>query len=44
MGGQTFHSRFMLEMQSPTRMTFTWQMSQDGKEWMTMMEGSSEKK
>jgi hypothetical protein len=44
MGGQTFHSRFTLELESPTRMVFTWQMSQDGESWMTMMEGSSEKK
>jgi hypothetical protein len=44
MGGQTFHSRFMLELVSPTRMVFTWQMSQDGENWMTMMEGSTEKK
>lgn len=44
MGGQTFRSRFTMTMESPTRMTFTWQTSMDGKEWTTMMEGVTEKK
>lgn len=44
MGDKTFHSRFMMTMESPTRMTFVWQMSEDGETWTTMMEGTTEKK
>ncbi|MFH1267696.1 MAG: DUF1579 family protein, partial [Planctomycetota bacterium] len=31
MGGKTYHSRFTLTMETPTRMAFTWEMSEDGK-------------
>jgi hypothetical protein len=43
MGGQTYHSRFTMTMQSPKSMTFNWQTSPDGKAWDTLMEGTSKK-
>lgn len=42
MEGKTYHSRFTMTM-SPTEMTFTWEMSEDGENWMAMMEGTSKK-
>jgi hypothetical protein len=30
-------------MKSPTEMAFTWSMSEDGKTWMDMMEGTTKK-
>jgi hypothetical protein len=44
MEGKTYHSRFTMTMQSPTEMTFTWEMSEDGENWMAMMDGTSKKK
>jgi hypothetical protein len=41
--GNTFHSRFTMTMESPTKMTFAWEVSQDGKSWTTMMDGTSTK-
>lgn len=43
MGDATFHSRMSMTMESPTRMTFTWSMSEDGESWTEMMAGTSEK-
>jgi hypothetical protein len=42
--GATFHSRFAMIMESPTKMTFTWEMSEDGESWTTMMDGVSTKR
>jgi len=44
MGGMTYQSRLSMTMKSPKEMTFVWQMSEDGKNWMTMMDGISKKK
>jgi hypothetical protein len=44
MEGKTYHSRFIMKMKSPTAMTFTWEMSEDGKTWTVMMDGTSTKK
>lgn len=44
MEGNTFHSRFKMNMVSPNEMTFVWEMSQDGKDWMVLMDGTSRKK
>lgn len=43
MEGKTIHGRFTMTMESPTRMSFTWAMSEDGETWNEMMEGVSEK-
>jgi hypothetical protein len=43
MEGMTFHSRFTLDMAKPGEMGFTWSVSQDGKTWNVMMEGTSKK-
>lgn len=42
--GKTYHSRFKMIMKSPKEMTFTWEMSEDGKTWTAMMDGTSKKK
>ena len=44
MGGKTYHTRFTITMKSPTQMVFTWEMSEDGSNWMLLMDGTSEKK
>ena len=43
MGDATYHSRFTLKMETPKRSTFTWEMSEDGSEWVTLMTGSNSK-
>jgi len=43
MGGKTFHSRMLITEVSDTKQTFTWDMSEDGKTWNTMMTGESSK-
>ena len=43
MGEQVFHSRFSMTMESPGRMTFSWEMSENGTDWNLMMDGTSEK-
>jgi len=42
--GKTYHTRFTMKWVSPTSMTFSWDMSEDGKTWTNLMEGTSEKK
>lgn len=42
--GKTYHSRFTMEMKSPTELTFRWEMSEDGENWTAMMTGISEKR
>jgi hypothetical protein len=42
--GKTYHSRFSMQMSSPTAMKFKWEMSEDGKTWTTMMDGTTKKK
>jgi hypothetical protein len=44
MEGQTMHSRFIMTMESPTKMTFSWAMSLDRETWNEMMAGASVKK
>lgn len=44
MGDKKFKSRFTMKMDSPTKMHFHWEMSEDGTNWTRMMEGTSEKK
>jgi len=43
MGGKTYHSRFTLAMKSDTKITMTWEMSEDGANWAVMMEGTSKR-
>ena len=44
MGGKTLHTRWSMTKKSPTTIAFSWEMSEDGSNWTTMMEGTSEKK
>jgi hypothetical protein len=44
MGDQTFKGRFTMKVVSPTLYTFKYEMSKDGTEWATVMEGKSTKK
>ena len=44
MGDKVYHSRFKLKMASPTQMDFVWEVSEDGENWMAMMDGTSKKK
>ena len=43
MEGKTYHSRFAMKLETPAKMTFTWEMSEDGKNWNVMMDGISKK-
>ena len=43
MGGKTIQSRFTLTLTSPTVQTYKWEMSEDGTNWKTAMEGKSTK-
>jgi hypothetical protein len=43
MEGKTFQSRFTVALKSDTESTFSWEISEDGKNWMTLMEGSNKK-
>jgi len=44
MGGTTFHSRATMTMTSPTTMSFSWGVSEDGSTWTVMMEGTTTKR
>jgi hypothetical protein len=44
MGPQTLHARYTMKILSPTSYTMKYEMSQDGTNWMTVMEGSGTKK
>jgi hypothetical protein len=44
MGDKTFHSRFEMKLVSPKNMEFSWAMSEDGTNWVVVMDGTSEKK
>ena len=44
MGGKTYHTRFTMKMESPKKMAFSWEMSEDGTTWATMMDGTTEKR
>jgi hypothetical protein len=44
MGGQTMKGRFSMKIVSPTTYNFTFEMSQDGKTWTTVMDGKATKK
>jgi len=43
-GGQTFKGRFSMKVLSPTSYTMKFELSQDGTNWMTAMEGKATKK
>ena len=43
MGGKTFHGRYSMETSSPDSYTFKYETSEDGQNWMTIMEGKSTK-
>jgi hypothetical protein len=43
MGDKTYYSRWWMEMEGDSRMTFAWEMSEDGENYTVMMEGTSEK-
>jgi hypothetical protein len=43
MGGQTFKGRYTMKVVSPTAFNFKYEMSQDGTNWTTAMEGKSTK-
>jgi uncharacterized protein DUF1579 len=42
-GGMTMKGRFTMKIASPTSYTFTFEMSQDGKAWTTVMDGKATK-
>lgn len=42
-GGKKMWSLFTITETTPTLHTFTWKMSDDGKKWMTVLEGTSTK-
>lgn len=44
MGGKIIHGRYTMTLVSPTKMTFSWETSEDGKIWAVMMDGTSQKK
>jgi Protein of unknown function (DUF1579) len=44
MGGTTMKGRFIMKMISTTAYTFTFDMSQDGAKWSTVMDGKGVKK
>src|SRR5713101_8849984 len=44
MGGQTMKGRFTMKVLSPTSYTMKFELSQDGTNWMTGMEGKATKK
>jgi hypothetical protein len=43
MGGQTVQTRFILRQNSPTSYNFRFEVSQDGNNWMSIMDGRSNK-
>ena len=43
MGGKTFHGRYSMVTASPDSYTYKYEMSEDGTNWMTLMEGKSTK-
>jgi hypothetical protein len=43
MGGMTMKGRFTMKMTSATSYNFTYEMSQDGTKWTTMMDGKATK-
>jgi Protein of unknown function (DUF1579) len=43
-GDQTFKGRYSMKVLSPTSYTFKYEMSKDGTEWTTVMDGKSTKK
>jgi len=44
MGGQSFKARYTMKIMSPTSYTMKYEMSQDGMNWTTVMEGKATKK
>ena len=44
MGGQTYHTRATMTLTAPDTMEFTWEMSEDGENWVLLMDGSNTKK
>jgi len=44
MGGQTFKGRYTMKVLSPTAYSFKYEVSQDGANWTTVMDGKSTKK
>ena len=44
MGGMTMKGRFTMKILSPTSYNFTFEMSQDGTKWSTVMDGKATKK
>ena len=44
MGGTIMKGRFTMKLLSPTAYTFTFEMSQDGTKWTTVMDGKATKK
>ncbi|HTW60003.1 MAG TPA: DUF1579 family protein [Terriglobales bacterium] len=43
MGAKTFKGKFTMKILSPTSYTFTFEMSQDGDTWTTIMDGKATK-
>lgn len=44
MGGETYQTQYTVTEESPTELSFTWEVSQDGKTWTVLMDGTSKKK
>jgi len=41
--GKTFRSRFTMKVKSDKQVTFSWDVSEDGESWMTLMDGINTK-
>jgi len=44
MGGMTMKTRFTMKILTPASYNFTYEMSQDGTKWTTVMDGQATKK
>ena len=44
MGGKTYHGRYTMTLVTPKKMNFSWETSEDGTNWVVMMDGTTEKK
>ena len=43
-GGKTYQTRYAMTLMTPEKMTFSWEMSEDGTSWVLVMDGTTEKK
>lgn len=43
-GGKTYQTRYTITLVNPETMDFSWEVSEDGTDWVVVMEGTTEKK